>query len=59
MAKTMHFKKSEPAARSKSTSKNFTKFNCLRSRGRHVGWGVQDEFNDLWYEADLDEHQSE
>jgi hypothetical protein len=26
----------------------------LRSRGRHVGWGVQDELNDLWYAADLD-----
>jgi hypothetical protein len=27
----------------------------LRSRGRHVGWGVQDELNDLWYAADLEE----
>ena len=31
----------------------------LRSRARHVGWGVQDELNDLWHAADLDEHQSE
>ena len=31
----------------------------LRSRGRHVGWGVQDELNSLWYAAALDEHQSE
>jgi hypothetical protein len=31
----------------------------LRSRGRHVGWGVQDELNSLWYAASLDEHQSE
>jgi len=31
----------------------------LRSRGRHVGWGVQDELNSLWYAAVLDEHQSE
>ena len=31
----------------------------LRSRGRHVGWGVQDELNNLWYAADLDGHQSE
>src|SRR5258708_3514418 len=31
----------------------------LRSRGRHVGWGVQDELNNLWYAAALDEHQSE
>ena len=30
----------------------------LRSRARHVGWGVQDELNSLWYAADLDEHQS-
>ena len=29
----------------------------LRSRGRHVGWGVQDELNGLWYAAALDEHQ--
>ncbi len=31
----------------------------LRSRARHVGWGVQDELNELWHAADLDEHQSE
>src|SRR5258706_16277255 len=31
----------------------------LRSRRRHVGWGVQDELNSLWYAAALDEHQSE
>ena len=30
----------------------------LKSRGRHVGWGVQDQLNDLWYAADLEEHQS-
>jgi hypothetical protein len=29
----------------------------LRSRGGHVGWGVQDELNSLWYAAALDEHQ--
>jgi hypothetical protein len=29
----------------------------LRSRGRHVGWGVHDELNGLWYAATLDEHQ--
>ena len=28
----------------------------LRSRGRHVGWGVQDELNSLWYAAALDKH---
>jgi hypothetical protein len=28
----------------------------LRSRGRHVGWGVEDELNNLWYAAALDEH---
>ena len=25
----------------------------LRSRGRHVGWGVEDELNSLWYSAEL------
>ena len=29
----------------------------LRSRGRHVGWRVQDELNSLWYAAAPDEHQ--
>jgi hypothetical protein len=28
----------------------------LRSRAGHLGWGVQDELNDLWHNADLDEH---
>jgi hypothetical protein len=28
----------------------------LRSRARPVGWGVDDEFNNIWYEAGLDEH---
>ena len=27
----------------------------LRSRAKHVGWGVEDELNDLWYSADFDE----
>src|SRR5215469_8926647 len=27
----------------------------LRSRAKHVGWGVEDELNDLWHAADLDE----
>jgi hypothetical protein len=31
----------------------------LRSRGRQVGWGVEDELNSLWYAAALDERQSE
>jgi hypothetical protein len=31
----------------------------LRSRGRHVGRGVDDELNGLWYAAELDEHQIE
>ena len=31
----------------------------LRSRARHVGWGVGDELNRLWYEAGLDGCQSE
>jgi len=25
----------------------------LKSRARSVGWGVEDEFNNIWYEADL------
>jgi hypothetical protein len=28
----------------------------LRSRARPVGWGVDDEFNSIWYEAGLDEY---
>ncbi len=31
----------------------------LRSRGRNVGWGVEEELNSLWYAAALDEQQSE
>jgi hypothetical protein len=31
----------------------------LRSRATKVGWGVEDEFNSLWYESGLDEGQSE
>ena len=31
----------------------------LRSRGRHVGWGVEDELNNLWHAAELYEHQRE
>ena len=31
----------------------------LRSRGRHICWGVEEEFNSLWYAAALDEHQGE
>jgi hypothetical protein len=27
----------------------------LRSRAKHVGWGVGDEFNDRWHAADFDE----
>ena len=29
----------------------------LRSRGRRIGWGVEEELNSLWYAAALDEHQ--
>ena len=25
----------------------------LRARGRHVGWGVEDELNSLWFAADI------
>jgi hypothetical protein len=31
----------------------------LRSRATKVGWGMEDEFNSLWYESGLDEGQSE
>jgi hypothetical protein len=31
----------------------------LRSRGRNVGWAVEEEFNSLWHAAALDEHQGE
>jgi hypothetical protein len=31
----------------------------LRLRGRHVGWGVQDELNSRWYAAAFDDPQSE
>jgi hypothetical protein len=31
----------------------------LRSRGRNVGWAVEEEFNSLWYAAALDEHHGE
>jgi hypothetical protein len=31
----------------------------LRSRGRNVGWGVEEELNSLWYAAALHEHQDE
>src|SRR6266481_5692679 len=30
----------------------------LRSRGRNVGWGVEEELDSLWYAAALDEQQS-
>jgi hypothetical protein len=31
----------------------------LRSRSRHVGWGVEDELNSLWYSAELGESHSD
>jgi hypothetical protein len=31
----------------------------LRSRAKHVGWGMEDELNDLWSIADLDRHESD
>jgi hypothetical protein len=31
----------------------------LRSRGRNVGWAVEEELNSRWYAAAPDEHQSE
>ena len=32
------------------------RLNKLRSRSKHVGYGVQHELNILWYDADFDEH---
>ncbi len=31
----------------------------LRSRGRNVGWAIEEGFNSLWYAAALDEHPGE
>jgi hypothetical protein len=31
----------------------------LRSRGRNVGWGVEEEFNSLWSASALDEHDGD
>jgi hypothetical protein len=31
----------------------------LRSRGRNIGWAVEEEFNSLWYTAALHRHQDE
>jgi hypothetical protein len=31
------------------------RLNKLRSRSKHIGYGVQDELNILWYDADFDE----
>ena len=35
------------------------RLDTLRSRGRHLGWGVGDELNSLWHAAELYEHQRE
>ena len=35
------------------------RLNKLRSRGRNVGWAVEEEFNSLWYAAAPDEQQGE
>ena len=29
----------------------------LRSRAKHVGWGVEDAINSLWYDGDFDEQR--
>jgi len=31
----------------------------LRSRAKHVGWGVEDALNSLWYNSDFDEQRNE
>lgn len=35
------------------------RLDALRSRGSHVGWGVEDNLNELWHAADLDGNQGE
>jgi hypothetical protein len=37
----------------------FERLDKLRSRGRNVGWGVEEELNSLWYAAAPDEQQGE
>jgi hypothetical protein len=39
-------------------STNLERLGRLRSRGRNVGWVIEEEFNGLWYDA-MDEQQSE
>jgi hypothetical protein len=31
----------------------------IRPRGRHVGWGVEDELNSLWYDSELSEDSTD
>ena len=31
----------------------------LRSRSKHLGWGVDGAFNDIWYDADFDDQLDE
>jgi hypothetical protein len=33
------------------------RLNKLRLRAKHIGWGVEDELNELWCAADLDGYQ--
>jgi DNA end-binding protein Ku len=33
-----------------------SRIDMLGSRGKHIGWGVEEELNSLWYAAALDEH---
>jgi hypothetical protein len=35
------------------------RLDMLRPRSRYVGWGVEDNLNELWHDADLDGHLSE
>jgi hypothetical protein len=36
-------------------SRYIERLGKLRTRAKHVGWGVEDELNDLWHAADFDE----
>ena len=54
--RSLEFVSSLPPAERTTYPKRLDK---LRSRGRNVGWGFEEELNNLWYAAALDEHQGE
>jgi hypothetical protein len=54
--RSLEFVSSLPPAERTTYLKRLDK---LRSRGRNVGWRVEEELNSLWYAAALDGHQGE